>query len=301
MNKKNILVTGSHRSGSTWFGRVLCSGRDLLFVDEPFHESKYDLLKSPVKYKFEGILPDDDRIDMADYIKDFYSFSVLRSIGHLNPKHFRPARIVFAIRNAIKYLFNGRRILIKDPLALLSVPWVTRQFDTTNIFIIRHPAAFTLSIRNRSWYHQFEQFYDQPDIDQILPETLLVQMRELAADAERMQDIVEHGIIMWNALYGKVVDYINDDQSAIVVRHEDLSLNPFETFESLCEKADIPFNAKMKAFLEKTTSSKTSSTIMRDSKTNVIKWKSKLDPEEIKRIKAGTAHLWPEFYSESDW
>src|SRR5262249_44032191 len=34
--ERAILVTGSHRSGSTWLGRVLSAAPDVVYVHEPF-------------------------------------------------------------------------------------------------------------------------------------------------------------------------------------------------------------------------------------------------------------------------
>ena len=52
MKKKNILVTGSHRSGSTWLGKVITSSSDYVYVDEPFNIGKNHKC-SPFKNQFE--------------------------------------------------------------------------------------------------------------------------------------------------------------------------------------------------------------------------------------------------------
>ena len=35
--KKNILVTGCHRSGSTWTGHVIAKAKNIRYVKEPFN------------------------------------------------------------------------------------------------------------------------------------------------------------------------------------------------------------------------------------------------------------------------
>jgi hypothetical protein len=35
--RKPILVTGSHRSGTTWVGRIIASSPSVAYIHEPFH------------------------------------------------------------------------------------------------------------------------------------------------------------------------------------------------------------------------------------------------------------------------
>jgi hypothetical protein len=37
MNKKAILVTGSHRSGSTWVGKMIAQSPSVVYIHEPFN------------------------------------------------------------------------------------------------------------------------------------------------------------------------------------------------------------------------------------------------------------------------
>jgi hypothetical protein len=41
--------------------------------------------------------------------------------------------------------------------------------------------------------------------------------------------------------------------------------------------------------------------IRRDSAASATSWKRALTEEEIVRVRAGTEHLWPRFYSAEDW
>lgn len=38
---KNILVTGSHRSGTTWIGQMLSQDKNTMYVYEPFNIGNY--------------------------------------------------------------------------------------------------------------------------------------------------------------------------------------------------------------------------------------------------------------------
>ena len=42
-----ILVTGAHRSGTTWAGKMLCAGNEAFYVFEPFDVAKDAGLEGP--------------------------------------------------------------------------------------------------------------------------------------------------------------------------------------------------------------------------------------------------------------
>ena len=55
--KKPILVTGSHRSGSTWVGKILNLSNETYYINEPFNIETHNSPSNPFKYWFEYVEP----------------------------------------------------------------------------------------------------------------------------------------------------------------------------------------------------------------------------------------------------
>ncbi|MEM9649722.1 MAG: hypothetical protein AAF969_14690, partial [Bacteroidota bacterium] len=70
---------------------------------------------------------------------------------------------------------------------------------------------------------------------------------------------------------------------------------------ALFQHVGLEIDDNVMSYIEKTTKSKDSSRLNRDSAKNVKSWKKRLSPEEITRIKQGTSEVWRKFYLETDW
>ncbi len=71
--KKLILVTGSHRSGSTWTGHVLSRADDVRYVNEPFNIG-LSYKNSPFTFWFEYLAdkPIQHQEDAQHYLNSFF-------------------------------------------------------------------------------------------------------------------------------------------------------------------------------------------------------------------------------------
>ena len=53
-NGKPILITGSHRSGSTWVGKTIAFSHDVGYIQEPFNpQVKLSVNSFPLRYWFQ--------------------------------------------------------------------------------------------------------------------------------------------------------------------------------------------------------------------------------------------------------
>lgn len=167
MSKKHkaILVTGSHRSGTTWVGRTIYQHRDVKYVHEPFNVdytkgSLYMNLDtwfchapgSDEKYKIE-----------STFNRFFYSNPLQRSaelckIAESDGK--LPIRY-------LKYLLfpSGRPLtVIKDPIALLSAGWIAEHYPVKVICMIRSPLGFAGSLKKAGWDFDFTHLHKQDQL-----------------------------------------------------------------------------------------------------------------------------------------
>ena len=78
MHHKPILVSGSHRSGSTWVGKTIALSNKVRYVHEPFN-IQMDVHNAPFKYWFQYLSEnsDPDLIEKANkYLRPFFRCSL---------------------------------------------------------------------------------------------------------------------------------------------------------------------------------------------------------------------------------
>ena len=161
-SKRPILVTGSHRSGSTWVGRIIAACPSVAYIDEPFH-IKHDLGVCGARFDhWFTYVSEQNETDFYTHIKNTLDFRYnwtgkLKSIR--TPKALHPL-LVHYIRFLL-YSHTNARPLLKDPIAIFSVDWLASKFDMDVLVLIRHPAAFAGSLKVNNWTHPFSHFLDQ--------------------------------------------------------------------------------------------------------------------------------------------
>ena len=156
-----ILVTGSHRSGSTWLGKMLSLTNRVEYVQEPFNKKFPPKGVSPINYWFEyisgstpGVLKKEFKNYIVQFIRipyNYYISGIFKSIIKLEPRRGF---------HLLKSFFNRMRtrVLLKDPICVFSAEWVEKEFNSDVVIIIRHPAAFVASLKVKNWEHDFNEF-----------------------------------------------------------------------------------------------------------------------------------------------
>ncbi|WP_162419550.1 sulfotransferase [Cyclobacterium roseum] len=299
MNKhKHILVTGSHRSGSTWLGKVISRAEGIHYIHEPFNID-IKRINSPLRFWYEdvGSKTISEQTEIENYINSFLSlwhkqnglrfFSFFQSIKYAN-------RFFWDFKGIFK-----PRLLIKDPLAVFSAGWFYQYFKWQTIVIIRHPAAFVASLKVAKWDFDFNNFLKQ---DRLIKGKLSKYSNLIEEYALGNPDIIDQGILLWNIIHDEIRNYQNEFAAIwYFVKHEDLSHDPSLEFQKIFGYLDLNFSKNVQLFIEKTSKSSSASNLKRDSQKNIKSWKKRLNTDEISRIKVGTQKLWVNFYNESDW
>ena len=295
--KKRILVTGSHRSGSTWTGKVICQSKDVRYVHEPFNvgTKKYNF---PFRYWFE-YMPATSNYHQSKVARYLNSFDSITSVNDI----FRHKRI-----NSLRRLYHAlkdhqsklfKRSLYKDPIAVMSAEWFYRTFNSDVIVLIRHPAAFVASLKVKGWFYNFNNFKNQP---QLIDENFPTFKEQIIEFSKEKKDIIDQGILLWNTIHSMILKYqAKYDKEWIFIRHEDLSYEPTQEFHEIFNRLNLKFDDNVKDYILKVTQPKEHGGIGRDAKKNVKNWKNRLTEEEIIRIKEGTNDIWQEFYKDMDW
>lgn len=296
--KSLILVTGAHRSGSTWTGKVLAQSKKVRYVQEPFNIAikKY---KSPIKHWFQFVHSKQDinsQLAIKSYLKSFF-----------NAKSVKGYQNLYSVKNTktlYTYILEFRRklvkrTLLKDPIAIMSAVWIYENFPTDVIITIRHPAAFIASMKLKNWEFNFNELLQQKDLMALY---LKPYQLEIEHYAKTKQPIVSQGILLWNILYSVVLQYQKTyGNQWYFVKHEDLSLNPIKEFSKIFDYLNLPYTQEIQNYIITTSTSDMATTHKRDSKSNIYTWKNRLNEDEIAKIKTQTMPVWSHFYSEEDW
>lgn len=288
---KPILVTGSHRSGSTWIGKVISASPALRYIHEPFNIDK-KTINPPLNFWFEYINNQTEvahQKEVSAYLKSYYKTGL-----NLNPPVSNPYQWCKQVRSRML-----RHTLIKDPIALFSAAWIYEQIGCHVIISIRHPAAFVASLKVKGWNFPFDHFIGQPFLMHDLLHPFRNSIEDILKDPD---DIVKEGILLWNCLYSAVLQYQKKYKGKwYFVRHEDLSYDSEVGFREIFTYLDLTITKEVLTTIAQTTSGNSFSGLDRDSKKNIKSWQQRLSDHEIERIKEGTKQIWTYFYTQEDW
>lgn len=306
MIKKPILITGLHRSGTTWVGKMIANSPSVGYVSEPFNINHHlGICSAKFDYWFPYISDENEDI-YYNYIKRTVSFSYnlieeIKTIRNIRGIKY----LVKDYLNFLYYHFSNARPLIKDPIALFSAEWLASKFDMDVIVLIRHPAAFVGSLKRVNWTHPFFHFLEQP---LLMKDHLFPFEAEVREYANRGHDLIDKAILLWKLIHHIIIEYKNNHKDWIFIRHEDISRNPLDNFRTLFEKLDLKFTDYIKAKIKEYSKSsnpsespKNGDSIKLDSKSGIWNWKRRLTKSEIERIRIGVEDVSSVFYSDEDW
>jgi hypothetical protein len=272
--KDSILVTGSHRSGSTWAGRVLALAPGTRYVQEPFNRETNPLIAGYSLGNMYAHAEDEDCIRLKSCLAQ-----------HLAP-------------------VADERLIVKDPIALFSAPWMEAHYGIRVVCLVRHPAGFVSSLVKWGWEFHFGYLTNQPRLMARFPEDL--RERILAYSRER-QDPLMQACLLWNCLYGFVATEMQRNPGWVILRYEDLARAPVREFRKLYQNLNLPWSEAIADEVQNLSGegnpreSDDPGFKARDSRAMHTVWKQRLTRDQIQRIKKETQSVWKKYYRFWDW
>jgi hypothetical protein len=321
-DKNPILITGSHRSGSTWTGRMIALAPSIAYIHEPFNiQHRPGICKAKFNYHFPYICNENEHDYFMD-LKDCYSFKYHFLEELKISKSFKDvARAILYYTRFNKYRILNKRALIKDPIAIFSAEWLAQKFNMNVVVLIRHPAAFAGSLKKVKWSHPFEDFLQQP---LLMKHYLSEYKEEIEEFSKNDKNIVDQAILLWNLIHSVISRYQSNHTNWIFLKHEDLSSRPIEEFKKLYNKLNLAFptniEEEIKAFcyseypygsksfikskikgLKRRLADDHSDKRKRNSQSNIWSWRQRLTADEIKEIRRKTFEIARKFYTDESW
>lgn len=308
MQLKPILVTGSHRSGTTWIGRTLAVCPDVFYVKEPFNPSQPGgaaLCNLKFSHWYTYICSENEAAYIAPLCQTIGLRYDLR-------KGFSECRGIADLRRSLSEYSQARRCralqgvpLLKDPIALFSAVWLASTFEMNVLVMIRHPAAFVGSIKERNWRFDLTNFLNQPLLMRDLIPEYEDEIREFVRSGG---NIIDESILVWRILHSVILKYQETQADWLFLRHEDISLNPESHFAKIFRSFSLDFSPAVARYIRESTRAEDTATkdthpqnVFRDSSANVRKWKMLLKPSELSCIRERVCDISDRYYSSDDW
>ena len=307
--KKHILVTGCPRSGTTFLGTVLSFAPTVGYVREPFNfDFGLEGLDSQFLHLYEG-MPEQEKYDQIidDLIGGKAKFRKL-SIKHAETLQRKVGRVFFGSGSNFTYvksMLDPRvsRLLLKDPMASFASEYFMQKKDFNVVAIVRHPIPTISSMTRVGVIHNLEDLKKQGKLYRQYLKSILDNVM-----LSRLSDL-EQRALLWLCVNRVLSDYAAHNPGFIVVRHEDLSIDPVKNFPNLYKKLGLKWTAGVEDKLTDMTSAGNPSHIKtakmhvlnRDSAKLASSEYGNLSKKDHKVIQEITGDLTEQIYQTTDW
>jgi Sulfotransferase family len=299
------------RTGTTWLATMLDASGAVVHINEPLNPqhppggSPGILAVAPVRHRFQYICSDNEREYLAAYREllrlRYHPWRELR-------RNHAPSDLPRLLRSLVSFergRLLGKRPLVADPFAVFSAEWFARRLGCRVVVAVRHPAAVVSSRKRLGWEFDFRQLLDQP---LLMRDHLSSSRGELEAMLGRGGDVVGQGSYLWREIYGSLVE-LQRRPELLIVRHEDLSLDPVGQFERLYRALDLRFTSRVRNAIERSSMAGNASElsvrhphrVRLDSRANLDNWRRRLEAEEVARIRSITSDVAAHYYPDIDW
>ncbi|MBN2549640.1 MAG: sulfotransferase [Anaerolineales bacterium] len=309
-----ILVTGTHRTGTTWTGKMLAASGEAAYISEPLnvlHRPGVMLAPIPHWYTYIGAHNE------ADYLPALQDTLALRYHPWAELRSLRSRKDLLRMGRDGWIFLQGRlrrqRPLLKDPFAVFSIPWFIQRLGYQVVVTIRHPAAFASSLKRLNWPFDFSDLLAQ---DQLMQDYLAPFRSQMEALITVTPDIVGQASLLWRMVYQVVHGFqqqnlpdVNGRPALSVVRHEDLSVAPVPGYRALYSQLGLDFNPRAEKTILSSSSSENPKELSKDrvhavrldSQANLNNWKRRLTADEIVHIRETTAEVAQYYYPDQAW
>jgi hypothetical protein len=304
MTPQPLLVTGAHRTGTTWVGKMLAAG-GYAYVSEPLNVlHRPGVMAAPVPHWYAYITREND----AAYLPAFQKTVALRYGLLAEIKSIQSRHDFLRMGRDLGIFLRGRALhqpaLLKDPFAVFSLPWFIERLNCRVVVTVRHPAGFASSLKRLNWPFDFSNLLDQPLLMCDHLEPFRADMERVAAD-----DVIGQAALLWRMVYRVVHATVERIPSVIVLRHEDLSRDPQTGYARAFESLGLAYTAQVQERIGASSSSENPAELSRqkvhavklDSRANLDNWKKRLSADEIARIRGLTEDVAQLYYADVKW
>lgn len=299
-----LLVTGAHRTGTTWVGKMLAVG-GYAYIGEPLNVlHRPGVMAAPVQKWYTYITCENE----SGYLPAFQRTLLLRYGLLAELKSLRSRKDFLRMGRDLGIFLRGRILgqpaLLKDPFAVFSLPWFIERLNCRVVVTVRHPGGFASSLKRLNWPFDFRDILEQPLLMREHLEPFRAEMERIAPE-----DLIGQSALLWRMVYCVVHEVRERFPSVIVVCHEDLSRDAIAGYARLYEALGLKYTTRAQDTIRTSSSSENPRELSRqkvhavklDSRANLDNWKKRLSAEEIARIRSMTEDVAQLYYPNSNW
>lgn len=313
-----ILVTGLPRSGTSWIGKMLEAGGEVVYVNEPLNPQhppgrSPGVLNTEVSHRFQYICADNDErwaAAFADTLRlRYHPLAEVRR----NHSPYDLARLAKYAGAFTAGRLRHRRALIDDPYAVLSAAWFAQRLGCRVVVCVRHPVSFVGSWERLGWEAGLSDLLGQPLLMRDLLAPYADQMRAVAGSADRIAQTA----LLWRVTYAAISDLDARFPGLLrLQRYEDLASGPEPAFRELYRSCGLAWTDQVRQRVIAATTAPgkakgaqvwslrggVSRTAFRpmDSRAALGSFRDRLTPQEIDRVQELIADVAGRYYDPSE-
>ena len=306
-------MTGAHRSGTTWLGRCLASHPLVRYIQEPFNPDHAD---RHLDLGLNVFFADMNVSEYRDVVAARLRSAIVTKASSYAWRHVQRRGLdIRSVGRYSKYFYRAalspdscERVLIKDPIALLSAGWLHEQFGLKVICVIRHPLAFVGSLRHAGWDFDYIRDLKQQGLihTRFMNSANGRPYAEQAATCDSGSlSFIERSCLIWNLLYSAVADYREVYTDWAFPVYEELAMDPVAGIRSLCEFSRLPLSEEVDRYVlrysmsDGALDSPDHSYVQRDASRSLLNWRDRLSDSEASMIVDLTRPLVMKLFSEN--
>lgn len=287
-----ILVTGAHRSGTTWIGSMLAAS-GIWHVHEP--TAPYQSMWNEW-YSYAPASHPDAALNrlIAEVLGGRHRKALnMRGAQHpLMPLRWLPQPV--------------HRVLIKDPIASLASESLAQVFAMQVLVVFRHPGAFVESVSRLGWpsANLLVQFRNNSRLmkDWLEPQAHLLERGVSECDPATAAAVL-HGCLC-KILWG----YTQRNANMRAIQYEEAAAAPLPYFQALFASLGLDYTVDVERAHQQLSAGANGAAryhphaVHRRSQTLVAAWKSRLAPD----VQADIRQIWssfevPLYVTDSEW
>ena len=313
--KKDILIVGPPRSGTTWVGKVLSVNDGVKYVHEPDNE-RVKLLGYYYKnglHRFPYLKPKSKNNNYLKLFKkalkrkylfneDTYNYAFYKVLGiskeqienELGEDGFNKKNRKLNIRIVkrffeIFYLPDKSRKVVKSVHACLSVPYLDQNFDVDVLVIIRNPFAVVSSYIRMKMPEADRYLYKHPKVWNDFIKPYEKNFNELSTPLEF------YGFQI--GLFHHVLKKHVEENKLLLVKYEEFYPDPSSKFKELYQQLGLKWTSKVEKVITQSNKVGKGYNTNRDIKKQFFDWQKHLTKEHIEQIKKGYNVFDNQFYT----
>lgn len=271
--KSPIYIAGVPRSGTSWLASILNTSRSVKYFCEPFNPLWVpEAVPHVMKYMRAG----DNDPSFSSFCQQIFSGQLKNDMVY--KKLAQPYR---AFGNRLRCLPG--RVIVKDVHSLMSLAWMQENTHSTILIIIRHPCAVAAS-----WFQHFNLEAEFQGLYRIACQASLIEdyLNPYQHLFDQAADFWQKIAVYWGAVYHVILQQKRKHSNWIIVRHEDLCLNPVQSFKQLFDQLELCWTKQTDNLLDISTSQDSGKPYspFRISAEEPNKWRKRLEPWQIEKI-----------------